>query len=382
MADHDATFAVETFADYRRVERPAELLKPGNRVWLLPPEELIGADGPRVLAGEPQKQIADRVRDVQLRVAKVDAALCLGRGIIIDVNSGRLLPDYFRKAGVGLAPAATATIGELPFAEPGVTDWRDILGSAALLEVDRAYYGASAHNGFGHILLEAMSRFWAYDAMAEAGVRSVVTNKAGNGHYASWLEALGADRRDVHPIRRAPILVRDLVVPSQSYILDRGSSERYGRVAQRMGVASGAEALSGARVYVSRRLAGKRRLIDEEAVEALFASQGFTIFRPEEHPVAEQTRVAAGASFIAGPVGSALYSSVFAGRGATKLVLAPDHFFTPNDSALAKLCGHELWHVFGRSSARSEAEALHADWQLDHGTLERALERLERADAG
>jgi hypothetical protein len=253
VAGPETTFAVETFADYRRVEGPAELLGPGNRVWLLPPEELIGAGGPRVLAGEPH-----------------------------------------------VGPAETATIGELPFAEPGATDWRDILGSAALLEVDRAYYGASAHNGFGHILLEAMSRFWAYDAMAEAEVRHVVANKAGNGHYASWLEALGVERHQVHPIRRAPILVRDLVVPSQSYILDRGSSERYGRVAQRMAVASGAQALSGSRIYVSRRLAGKRRLVNEEAIEALFASRGFTIFRPEEHPVAEQTRPARAGARAAG----------------------------------------------------------------------------------
>lgn len=68
----------------------------------------------------------------------------------------------------------------------------------------------------------------------------------------------------------------------------------------------------GARLYLSRRDALKRRLADEPAMEKLFSEHGFTIVRPETLSFQDQVSMFAGASLVAGPHGAAFANLVFA----------------------------------------------------------------------
>ena len=47
--------------------------------------------------------------------------------------------------------------------------------------------------------------------------------------------------------------------------------------------------------------------------------------------VAEQVRAFASAAWVAGPVGSRLYNSVFSPPDVRRIILAPAWFYTPND---------------------------------------------------
>lgn len=357
---------VEDFASYRVVDTFAELAGPGSRLLELPAEQM--ARVPLMVAGkQPRLRFGDAAAPVELRCAKVARALCVRRGVVVDLDTGRVLPDVFRKP-----PKVRTDSVEVDLSALGVDDqaveWESV---AAHRLTGPGFYADCRHLGYGHVLLESLSRCW---ALGESGPTPgvVVANKRARLTYRAWFEALDVPGSRLHSTRKGPLRIDDLLVPSQSYVLDRGMSPRFHgltrRIAARLGAASGCE-----RLFVSRRDASKRRLLDEKEIEALFAADGFRIFHPEEHTVEEQVRAFAGASLVAGPVGSGLYSIAFSPPATRLIVLAPDEFYTRNDQILAGARDHPPVFAFGRSEGRGRKEAMVSDWRLDPAAARNAL---------
>jgi capsular polysaccharide biosynthesis protein len=69
------------------------------------------------------------------------------------------------------------------------------------------------------------------------------------------------------------------------------------------------------RLYVSRRLARRRRLVNEDEVVDVLQRYGFAVIRPEEHPFEEQVALAAGARFLVANHGAGLTNMLFMARG-------------------------------------------------------------------
>jgi capsular polysaccharide biosynthesis protein len=94
------------------------------------------------------------------------------------------------------------------------------------------------------------------------------------------------------------------------------------------------------RVYISRRAAWRRRLVNEAALEAELACRGFAVAQPEQFSVTEQARLFSRARCVVAPHGAGLTNLVFAPPGATMLELFhPAHKF-PCYQHLAAACGH------------------------------------------
>jgi hypothetical protein len=360
--------AIEDFASYRAVDSFADLTGPGSRLLRLPAEWMPHA--PMTIAGgQPTLRFDDGVTTpVELRCAKVARALCLRPGLIIDLDTQRVLPDIVRKpppvperVDVDLSPLG---IGD------SAVDWESV---PAQTEPGPGLYADSWYVGYGHALLEGLSRCWALGHIERpSGV--VVAHKAARSIYRPWFEALGVPAGELRSAHRAPLRVDNLLVPSQSYVLDRGMSPRFHeltrRIAKRLGAASGC-----ARLYVSRRDAPKRRLVNEAEIEAVFSEGGFRIYHPEEHTIEEQVRAFAGASVVAGPVGSSLYSVAFSPPQTRLLVLAPNDFYTPNDQILAAARDQGPAYAFG-DDEREPGNTMLADWHLDPALARVALERV------
>jgi hypothetical protein len=84
------------------------------------------------------------------------------------------------------------------------------------------------------------------------------------------------------------------------------------------------------KIYLSRRGTKNRPMLNESVIEGIFVSYGFQIVRVEELSFEDQVRVCRAASVIAGPMGAALTSAIFAQKGAQVIVLDPgnhDLFF-------------------------------------------------------
>ncbi len=246
------------------------------------------------------------------------------------------------------------------------------------LDGDHFFLG-SVHPHFGHVILEGLSRVWAFDAFTRAHPegRAVI--------YEPWtpdfaLELL--DRAGVAPDRLlrsdTPLRVERLHVPDPANLAHVWTSprqaetwQRIGRTFDRDGAGNGA---GERRIYLSRRGNPARPLVEEAAVEARFAAAGFEIVRPETLPIAEQGRLARQSRVLAGCVGSQMYLSVFQRPGAHTLVLAPANFFLADDHLIARAMGHDLSVAFGGDSAYRIPQG---PWSIDPAAVDALLATLE-----
>ncbi|WP_413668191.1 DUF563 domain-containing protein [Mucilaginibacter sp. Mucisp86] len=75
------------------------------------------------------------------------------------------------------------------------------------------------------------------------------------------------------------------------------------------------------KLYVSRELAGRRKVINEEAVQEVVKKYGFAVFCPEEHSFLEQVAIFSEVRYLIGTHGSGLTNLLFMESGAALLEL-------------------------------------------------------------
>lgn len=85
--------------------------------------------------------------------------------------------------------------------------------------------------------------------------------------------------------------------------------------------AGGAPSTAGGRVYISRGRAPKRRVANEAEVVAVLEEFGFRAVHFEEHPFAEQVRIAQGARHLVSSHGAGLTNMLFMPEGGSVLEL-------------------------------------------------------------
>lgn len=158
---------------------------------------------------------------------------------------------------------------------------------------------------------------------------------------------------------------------SEHFDIPRWSAE-FLRSSQPVGVWTGSR-----RLYVTRRGAAFRRLLNEHEIWPLFERAGFELFEPEKHPVAVQRAAFANAEAVVGPHGSGFTNALFSQRGA-RLV----EFFPPNyvDLAFWVAAGHagmRYGALLGRGrvpQCGDNPRARFADLTLDPDRARRVLE--------
>jgi capsular polysaccharide biosynthesis protein len=176
-----------------------------------------------------------------------------------------------------------------------------------------------------------------------------------------------------------PVRVKGLLIASQSFIVQRGVAEPFFALAETIGHYYRQDEAASSRIYISRRFATKRRMRNEEAIEALFAKHRFKIVHPEQLSVPEQIRLFAGAEWVAGSVGSGLYGSMFSPKNCRRIILAPSHFFTPNDLMLSRT--HGPIYLLDERGPKDPKKAIVEDWEIDAFSVKRCLDGLfKKAD--
>jgi capsular polysaccharide biosynthesis protein len=83
------------------------------------------------------------------------------------------------------------------------------------------------------------------------------------------------------------------------------------------------------KLFVSRRHAATRRLVNEDELFALCAARGFERVEPERLTLAEQANLFAAATAVIGPKGAALTNTLFCAPGAKTMLLSPADFPDP-----------------------------------------------------
>jgi capsular polysaccharide biosynthesis protein len=116
----------------------------------------------------------------------------------------------------------------------------------------------------------------------------------------------------------------------------------------------GGQRREGRMLFISRAFDTTRRVLTNRAeVEALFRDKGFEIVNPEHHSVADQVRLFASASMVAGESGAGMANVGFCDPGTKVLEIQPDLFLEGWTRAACMIFGHR-WHIFCAGSRPME----------------------------
>lgn len=189
------------------------------------------------------------------------------------------------------------------------------------------------------------------------------------------LELLGIPRSRVVRCSKRQILTADLLlVPPLPTPLEGGVAPWACEfLRQALGpTPNAAAAQSDLRLYLSRRNSPRRRLANEEAVEALVLRHGFQIVRPEELSFPEQALLFSQATAVVGPHGAGFANIVFASPGARILELFHPQHRAANYESISRILGLNYRRIIGE--ARFEEGR---DYSDDLGPYSISLEQLD-----
>jgi capsular polysaccharide biosynthesis protein len=130
------------------------------------------------------------------------------------------------------------------------------------------------------------------------------------------------------------------------------------------------------RLYITRRLAGRRHVLNEAELEPILADYGFEIIEAETLSFHDQVRLFSQAEAVAGPHGAGFTNLVFAPPGCRVLEMFAPTCFRWMYYHLASVMRQEYWYLAGNRAA--PASPLHQDSGFDNlyvspGDFERSL---------
>jgi len=189
-------------------------------------------------------------------------------------------------------------------------------------------YGGHWIGHFGHFFTETLTTLWPEpEPVAGLVFHAYFGGDVGIAPWQSQLVDLAGYPGDpIEVVDREPLRVERLRVPSRSVVVNGWAHPGAAAVWDRVVTAAGGPAPDAPpRVYFSRtsfnaglRAAGRPTRTTEErdrALDEVFGDAGFAVVTPEELPVIDQIRLAAGAEVLAGCAGTALHLSAFAPEG-------------------------------------------------------------------
>jgi capsular polysaccharide biosynthesis protein len=108
-----------------------------------------------------------------------------------------------------------------------------------------------------------------------------------------------------------------------------------------LGAAPASNSAAGRLLYITRRDASQRRVLNEEEITDFLQGIGFEIICPGDFSFAEQINMFRDANVVVGPHGAAFSNMVFAPAGATLIEFFGDNYMNGCYWALASICGHK-----------------------------------------
>ncbi len=137
------------------------------------------------------------------------------------------------------------------------------------------------------------------------------------------------------------------------------------------------------RLYISRALATRRRVLNEDAVIDLLSRFGFKVLTMEKLTVLKQAAVMATAEVVISVHGAALTNLVFCSPGCKVIEIFAPHYVNPCYRALCNLMNLDYWYLLGEGEPISpgfEGDYLvingEADITIDIAALHQTLNQL------
>ncbi|GBD47398.1 hypothetical protein METY_0611 [Methylopila sp. Yamaguchi] len=198
------------------------------------------------------------------------------------------------------------------------------MAAAGAASVEAACHAIMGTRGIYHWLVDQTPRFGMYLDKAAKNVPVVIA--AGSPRFER--ETLNLLKRSLG-VRYVevdePLFVRRLLMPRVGFAglmyPDATKGVFDGLRSEALKAARGKS--FGEKIYISRRDAKRRPMVNEELVEQAMSARGFNVLRMADLPIADQIAAAAGAKVIAGPHGAGLAHILFAARGSKIVEILP-----------------------------------------------------------
>ena len=131
------------------------------------------------------------------------------------------------------------------------------------------------------------------------------------------------------------------------------------------------------RIYVSRANAGKRRIVNENALLPILARHHIKVIRPSELSFIAQAECFDDADFVIGPHGAGLTNALFCRSGSKILELLPSPSVKPGTfHSVSSAAGADYWCMHGERSDASNMPDVHADFFIEPTNFDHALQRV------
>jgi capsular polysaccharide biosynthesis protein len=244
-----------------------------------------------------------------------------------------------------------------------------------ILKFDQPIYHADTDHPevYGHVLLEVLSALWARDTLGYRGLKVATSIKLSAG-YLGMLNALGVEEKDILQVR-GPVVSEEVFIPTniiqRRRYMDPLCRDIYKRLASELARKSTLSPVD--RIYISRSKVSGRKLLNELAVEDLFAQHGFSIIHPQELSIYDQAKLFSEAKFIAGSGGSAMHNTLFSNEKSKVLIVSSVGWLVVADTLI---CQEEsqLGYVFGYPERPPvDTHRTQADWSVDLAAVRKGI---------
>lgn len=133
------------------------------------------------------------------------------------------------------------------------------------------------------------------------------------------------------------------------------------------------------RLYVSRKLAGRRAIINEDEIITIIKKYNFDIFYPEKHSFLEQVAIFSTVKYLVGTHGSGLTNMLFMGPGTSLLELHKDKTNeldhpSPLFWYMAEALGIKYYHQLCDTPGREDY--FEGDYLIDADRFEKNLQNM------
>lgn len=336
---------------FREAPPPTQIILPAvYRRDGLPP-----SDGPLPESHEPKP----------LELRKYSHVALIPNNVVLDARRSQLIAPTFSRRRFNYHGGLVYLRGQKAYESRYSVDLSDPTYSDHPL-----YYADAEDFAYGHVLLEALTRFWGFSEIDDD--MRIATSLPPNRTLRRFMSCFGIDADRILHIDRPvvsrtsyiatiPVARRKWIHPAAWEVFDRLKR-----------LSTDSDIVTAEKIFLSRSRIPLRTLVNERRVEAYFKSKGFLVVHPQDLRIEDQIRLITSAKLIAGVGGSGMHNVLFA-EDAKVLILCSEGWLVNVDTLLSQVRGR-LGYVFGRPLEPTErGRRTVGPWRIDLADVREAV---------
>jgi hypothetical protein len=219
-------------------------------------------------------------------------------------------------------------------------------------------------NGYAHWIFEALPRL-SFLERIPGEPPTVLISESLNSWQRESLEMLGLDSLPLVPLNDRYLEAELLLLPS--FIGKTGNAHPYACNWLRSRFLIDDQKQPRRRLYITRRLARRRHVVNESELEPVLGKYGFEMIETERLTLRQQVKLFAEASIVIGTHGAGLSNILFAPHECKVFELFAPTCIRWMYYHLASVLKQEYWYLVGTTAIASDAR--HQDIGFDNLTV-------------